>query len=177
MRSETAVTDAKLMQRALTLAEQGSSRGHMPIGAVLARDGDVIAEGYWREHATRGFLGHPEHAVLMAADRLLDVRARREATLYTTLEPCLMCMGTAMSFFLGRIVYAMPAPPDGASKVAEMWSPELGHPTTGGAYAVPAVEGRVREADARALLTAWLDSGATGPEAAYARQLLRPMDS
>jgi tRNA(adenine34) deaminase len=163
------------MERALALAGQALARGHMPIGAVLARNGHVVGESYWRRHDERGFLGHPEHVVLVQADPVLDLRSRTEATLYTTLEPCLMCMGTAMSFFLGRVVYAMPAPPDGAANVAEAWSPTLGHPTAGGAYAVPVVEGGVCEADARALVAEWLRSGASGPEATYARQLLAPM--
>ena len=51
----------------------------------------------------------------MQADASIEWCARREAVLYTTLEPCLLCMGAAMSFFLGRIVYALAAPADGAA--------------------------------------------------------------
>ena len=83
-----------------------------------------------------------------------------------------MCMGTAMSFFLGRLVYGMPARADGAARVAESWSPEAGHPKAGGAYAVPVVEGGLCEADARQLVAQWLEAGAGGPEAEFARQLL-----
>jgi tRNA(adenine34) deaminase len=105
-------------------------------------------------------------------DGWIDFRGRREATLYTTLEPCLMCMGTAMSFFLGRVVYAMEARADGAANVAEVWAPAAGHPTRGGAYAVPVVEGGLFEAEARKLLVEWVEAGATGQEAEFARQLL-----
>jgi hypothetical protein len=84
----------------------------------------------------------------------------------------LMCMGTAMSFFLGRIVYGMPARADGAAGVAESWAPEAGHPAYGGAYAIPTVEGGLLEAEARGLVLEWLEGGATGPEAEFARQLL-----
>jgi tRNA(adenine34) deaminase len=143
----------------------------MPIAAVLARDGEVLAESYWKGRE-RGRLDHPDSVVLRETDAWLDHRARREATLYVTLEPCLMCMGTAMSFFLGRIVYAMPARADGASTVAEVWAPAAGHPSNGGAYAIPVVDGGLCETEARQLVPEWLETGATGPEADFARRLL-----
>jgi tRNA(adenine34) deaminase len=160
------------MRRALSLARQGlDDYGAMPIGAVLARGEQVLAESFWKG-AGQGLLGHPETLVLRKVDHEIDFAGRRESTLYTTLEPCLMCMGTAMSFFLGRIVYAMPARPDGASNVAEFWSPAAGHPGVGGAYALPLVEGGVCESDARELVTQWLEAGAAGYEAEFARQLV-----
>jgi tRNA(adenine34) deaminase len=165
------VDDTALMQRALSLAREGLAQGAMPIGAVLAQGGEVLAESFWRG-AEHGLLDHPDNLVLREVDHWIDFGARRQATLYTTLEPCLMCMGTAMSFFLGRIVYAMPARTDGASTVAEVWSPAAGHPQAGGAYALPRVEGCVCEADARKLVVQWLEAGATGPEAAFAHQLV-----
>jgi pyrimidine deaminase RibD-like protein len=90
--------DAALMQRALSIAREALSQGAMPIGAVLAREGEVLAE--WFSRGTElGPLGHPESLVLREADRRLDFAGRREATLYTPLEPCLMCMGTACRSF------------------------------------------------------------------------------
>jgi tRNA(adenine34) deaminase len=165
------VDDRELMQRALALAAQGLASGAMPIGAVLALRGEVVAEAFWRG-SKHGVLDHPESVVLREADRRLDPAGRREATLYTTLEPCLMCMGTAMSFFLGRIVFALPAPADGAANVAAVWAPLLGHPRRQGAYGLPTIEGGLYEAGSRRLISEWLESGPTGPEAGFARQLL-----
>jgi len=67
----------------------------MPIGAVLACDGEVLAEAYWRGIG-HGRLTHPEHVVLLAANASVQPGQRSRCTLYTTFEPCLMCMGTAM---------------------------------------------------------------------------------
>ena len=159
------------MQRAFALARQGLAEGAMPIGAVLARKSEVLAESFWKG-AERGLLAHPDSVVLRDVDQWIDFPGRREATLYVTMEPCLMCMGTAMSFFLGRIVYAMPANADGASTVADVWAPAAGHPSTRGAYAVPVVEGGLDEAEARQLIAQWLQIGVTGREAEFARQLL-----
>jgi len=165
------MTDADLMERALARARQGLEEGAMPIGAVLACNGDVLAEAYWRG-VQRGLLRHPEHEVLVEADGSIPSELRREATLYTTLEPCLMCMGSAMSFFLGRIVYALPAPADGATGVFEQWRPVLGHPERGGPYSLPTIAGGVCEAEARALVTTWLQTGVIGAEADFARRTL-----
>jgi tRNA(adenine34) deaminase len=165
------MNDAELMVRALAQARLGLDEGVMPIGAVLACGGDVLAESHWRG-LQHGLLCHPEHEVLIAADRSIPARLRRESTLYTTLEPCLMCMGTATSFMLGRIVYALPAPVDGASEVLDQWQPPLGHPEGGGPYSRPEVEAGLGEVGARALVTAWLGTGVTGPEAEFARRTL-----
>jgi tRNA(adenine34) deaminase len=165
------MTDAELMARALAQARLSLEEGVMPIGAVLAWNGDVLAESHWKG-LQQGLLRHPEHEVLMEADQSIASRFRRESTLYTTLEPCLMCMGAATSFLLGRIVYALPAPADGASSVLDHWQPALGHPEGGGPYARPEVEAGVGEAEARALVTAWLGTGVTGAEAEFARQTL-----
>ena len=157
---------------ALGLARRGLERGAMPIGAVLICRDEVLGEAFWRQDGRSGLLGHPEHRVMLEADASIDFGSRREATLYTTLEPCLMCMGVAMSFFLGRLVYAIESAVDGASTVADTWAPRLGHPLREGAYAVPRVTGGVRRDDARELMQTWLAEGASGPEAAFARRLL-----
>jgi tRNA(adenine34) deaminase len=161
----------ELMKHALAQAERGLEEGAMQIGAVLVHGGEILAESYWKG-ADQGLLDHPEHAVLFRADASIAFNARREAALYTTLEPCLMCVGTAMSFFLGRITYAMAAPADGATNVAGRWRPTLGHPTDGGSYALPEIQGGVAESEARALIAAWLETGVTGPEADFARRTL-----
>jgi tRNA(adenine34) deaminase len=159
------------MERALELARRGLAEGAMPIAAVLARGEEILAESYWRG-VDRGRLGHPDSVVLREVDPWIGFAARREATLYVTLEPCLMCMGTAMSFFLGRVVYALPARTDGAANVAQVWWPAAGHPSGKGAYAIPRVEGGLYETEARDLVVEWLEGGAAGPEADFARRLL-----
>ena len=127
------------MERALREAARGLGEGAMPIGAVLACDSEVLAEAHWKG-TSHGLLQHPEHVVLTAADGKVQPGQRGRCTLYTTLEPCLMCVGTAMSFGVGRIVYALAAPADGAADVADRWSPRDGHPANGIPYSLPIVE-------------------------------------
>jgi tRNA(adenine34) deaminase len=163
--------DTELMKRALAQAALGLDEGSMPIGAVLARDDEVLEEAHWRG-VSQGLLTHPEHMVLMAADARVPAATRNRCLLVTTLEPCLMCMGTAMSFGVGQIVYALPAPEDGAADVAARWSPRQGHPTNGVPYSLPLVEGGVAEDAARALIEQWLATGVTGGEAEFAKRTL-----
>jgi tRNA(adenine34) deaminase len=159
------------MRAALKEAVRGLSEGCMPIGAVLVFHGEVLASAHWRG-TENGLLAHPEQQVLTEADRSVTWETRRGSTLYTTLEPCLMCMGTAMSFFVNRIVYALSAPADGATDVHRAWTPKLGHPSGGGSYAIPTIVGGVLGHESRQLIERWLGDGADGPEAAFARLTL-----
>jgi tRNA(adenine34) deaminase len=163
--------DSSLMQRALVQAARCLQEGTMPIGAVLACDGEVLAEAHWRG-LRKGVLKHPEHVVLLEADGRVAPGMRRRCTLYTTLEPCLMCMGTAMSFGLGRIMYALSAPADGAADVATRWAPRHGHPPAGIPYSIPEVDGGLKADVARSLIERWLATGVAGGEADFAQRTL-----
>jgi tRNA(adenine34) deaminase len=155
------------MREALRLAEEGLAAGDQPIGAIVALDGEVVAAARWRLGRGR-MLDHAEVVALRAADADPRVHGRRrEATLYTTLEPCLMCMGAAMSFPVARVVYALEAPVDGASEIAEIWQPDLGHPPERvPIYGVPEVVGGVLREESLALAVAFADQH---PELAWAQ--------
>lgn len=144
--------DEELMREALRLAREGLDAGEPPIGALVALNGEVIASAR-RRVSGETVLDHSEVVVLR--DALGDPRLRgrrRDAVLYTTLEPCLMCMGTAMFFRVRRIVYALEAVADGASEVAQVWQPDVGHPPPGSyLYDVPDVTGGVCRDEALAL--------------------------
>ena len=83
-----------------------------------------------------------------------------------------MCMGTAMSFGVGRVVYALVAPVDGAAHVAAQWQPQHWHPATGIPYSLPITERGVGADEARELVEKWLETGVTGAEAEFARRTL-----
>jgi tRNA(adenine34) deaminase len=84
--------DERLMQEALVLAERGLAEDEQPIGAVVALDGRVVGSGFWR-YRPDGLLDHAEIVALRDAEQDGRLGGRRaETTLYTTLEPCLLCM-------------------------------------------------------------------------------------
>src|SRR5258706_4296342 len=102
------------MSLTLQLARKSLVAGELPIGAIVASESAVIAEAYCSDKRRR-MLEHPELLALIAADmKAPSVKDRRRLTLYTNLEPCMMCLGAAMSFCIGRIVYGVGAPADGA---------------------------------------------------------------
>jgi tRNA(adenine34) deaminase len=151
--------DAAFMAEALAEARLGLEEDEFPVGAVLVHGDEVVARAHWSGIRTQRLLDHSEMLVLLEAERSGRVsllRERRDSTLYTTLEPCALCMAASMSFLLGRIVFGAEAPVDGASNLPDVWIPPNGHPVAGVPYAIPEVVGGVeREASVR-LIAEWV---------------------
>ncbi|MCU1372078.1 MAG: nucleoside deaminase [Ilumatobacteraceae bacterium] len=143
------------MEAALDIARAGLTRGELPIGAVVVADGRIVGRAHTEEVTQRRLLVHAELLALEEADRA-DGWDRRRATLYTTLEPCLMCLGAAATAMVGRIVWALKSDSDGAGRLATEWSDgrsaDLPHPH------LPAVTGPVAEDAARDLFRAYVDA-------------------
>lgn len=111
--------DLKFMRLALAEAARGLAVGEMPIGAVLVCNGKIIASRYCDE-THHGMLGHAELLAILDAEKLKpSFQERKRTTLYSTLEPCLMCAGAAMAYFASRIVYSLHAPGDGVTSTLE----------------------------------------------------------
>ena len=105
-------TPEHFMRQTLTLAVEALRLGELPIAAIVVLDDRIIARATASEQRERCFLGHAELVALEEANRLgLCLDDRRNGRLLTNLEPCLMCMGAAMSFFLGEVYYSETTPP------------------------------------------------------------------
>ena len=110
------------MRQALALAAEALEQGELPIAAIVVLDDEIIAQATASEQREKRFLGHAELVALEQADRQhLSFDERGRARLFTNLEPCLMCMGAAMSFFLGEIAYGLESPGDGAVELVRGW--------------------------------------------------------
>ncbi len=99
------------MNRAIELAKEALARGDLPVGAVVVdKHGAIIGEGSNSKRCAH------LHAELIAMEAACHTGIGRldGATLYVTLEPCLMCLGAAMLQRLDTIVYAAPSPRYGA---------------------------------------------------------------
>ena len=165
MKDET----TEIMRMALAVAREGMERGELPIGAVVSLDGKVIASAYTQEVAQRRFLVHADLLALEEADRLDPFPGRRrDAVLYVTLEPCLMCLGAAMSFFIGRVVFGLESPSDGATALVQTWErKEEDFP----GYRVPAIEGGILREESAALFAEYVDRNPSGRFTAWAESL------
>lgn len=102
------------MQRALALARQGADAGEVPIGAVIVKDGVVIAEAHNSPRTDHDPTAHAEIMAIRAAAKALGDERLTECELWVTLEPCAMCAGAIAHARIARLYYAASDPKGGA---------------------------------------------------------------
>ena len=107
--------DIHWMRRALELATLAACEGEVPVGAVLVKDGKLIAEGRNRPIADHDPTAHAEIQLLRAAGRAMNNYRLSGTTLYVTLEPCPMCAGAIVHARVQRVVFATRDPRTGAA--------------------------------------------------------------
>jgi tRNA(adenine34) deaminase len=101
------------MQRAIEQAWAAVVREEVPVGAVLVRDGRLVAESHNLTRTIDDPTAHAEMTVLREAARLAGESRLTGATLYVTLEPCAMCAGALVLAKVERLVYAAADPKTG----------------------------------------------------------------
>jgi len=111
---DSAPNDIKWMKRALTEAIDASKRGEVPVGAVLVRNNILISEGGNSPISLNDPTAHAEIIVIRSAATTLNNYRLPGATLYVTLEPCVMCVGAMLHARIERLVYGAPDPKSGA---------------------------------------------------------------
>ena len=94
------------MAAALRLAERAAAAGEVPVGAVISRDGQAIAEGHNETVAQNNPTAHAEFLAIRRALAALDTDRLSDCTLYVTLEPCAQCAGAIVLAKVGRVVFA-----------------------------------------------------------------------
>lgn len=111
---ESRADDEAFLRLALEQARLGRERGEVPVGAVLTRDGAVVARGFNQPLGACDPTAHAEIVALREGARALGNYRLVGTTLYVTLEPCLMCVGALLSARVERLVYGAPEPKFGA---------------------------------------------------------------
>ena len=97
--------DLYYMNLALEEAKKADSLDEVPIGAVIVRDNEVIAATYNRKTLDNIATYHAEVLVIEEACRKLDTWYLDDCTLYTTVEPCMMCTGAIIQARIPRVVF------------------------------------------------------------------------
>jgi len=111
---QTLEQDRGMMTLALEEARRAYDEGEVPIGAVLSMGNDIIARGHNRSIALSDPTAHAEILTLRRAGEKMGNYRLPGATLYVTLEPCLMCAGAILQSRLARIVFGALDPKAGA---------------------------------------------------------------
>jgi tRNA(adenine34) deaminase len=108
-------TDLHWMRHALRLAERAQAEGEVPVGAVVVKEGLIIGEGWNQPILGHDPTAHAEIIALRAGAQSLSNYRVVGATLYVTLEPCVMCAGAMMHARVARLVYGAADPKTGAA--------------------------------------------------------------
>ena len=137
-------TDEYFMQQALREAQKAFDEGEIPIGAVVVWDNKIIARAHNQTELLQDPTAHAEILAITAATENIGAKYLTEATLYVTVEPCVMCIGAAFWAKISRVVYGAEEPKVGFYKfqtILEQHNLSLAHPKTeikGGVLAEPA---------------------------------------
>lgn len=108
------MSDEHWMQHALMLAKKAESLGEVPVGAVIVKNNEIIAEGWNQPICSHDATAHAEIMALRAAGQWLNNYRIVDADLFVTLEPCSMCVGALIHARIQRVVYAASEPRTGA---------------------------------------------------------------
>ena len=107
--------DESFMKEALTDAVKAAEMGEVPIGAVIVKDGRVIARGFNLRETEQNSTAHAELLAIQKACAVVGNWRLEDCTLYVTLEPCPMCAGAIVQSRLTRVVYGAYDPKAGCA--------------------------------------------------------------
>ena len=139
------MTDEELMGAALAEARIAADLGEVPVGAVVARRGEIVAAAHNTRETQRNALHHAELLAIDAACKALGGWRLWECELFVTLEPCPMCAGAIINSRIRRVVYGAADPKAGCcGSVTDLFALPFNHH--------PAVEQGLRADEASALL-------------------------
>lgn len=139
------MTDQELMQAALEEARIAFEAGEVPVGAVIAKDGEIIARAHNLRENGKNALYHAEVMAIDEACRKLGGWRLWQCELFVTLEPCPMCSGAIINSRLRRVVYGASDPKAGCcGSLTDLFALPFNHH--------PVIEPGLLEAESQALL-------------------------
>ena len=106
--------DKTYMLEAVNEAARAAEEGEVPVGAVIVKDGQIVARAHNRIEAARRSSAHAEMLAIETAEEALDAKWLTGATMYVTLEPCSMCAGAMVLARISRLVIGADDPKTGA---------------------------------------------------------------
>ncbi|MCW9012204.1 MAG: tRNA adenosine(34) deaminase TadA [Gammaproteobacteria bacterium] len=107
--------DEYWMRRAIELAGKAEAEGEVPVGAVIVKNGELVAEGWNHPIQSHDPSAHAEMMAMRNAGQALNNYRLIDTTLYVTLEPCSMCVGAMIHARIARLVFGAYDPKTGAA--------------------------------------------------------------
>jgi tRNA(adenine34) deaminase len=159
------------MMIAIEEARQSLSSREFPVGAVIFMGDEIISQAHSSGESHFEFLQHAEMAAMLNADKIhFPPSQRKQMQLFTTLEPCMMCLGAAMSFYIGEIYYALESPIDGAADFAvHFWQTNRKEILE---YSLPKISGGVLRAKGKDIIREYLTIVPNGPLAEFSKTII-----
>ncbi len=102
------------METALLLAKKAEQAGEVPVGAVIVKDNQLIAEGWNQPISRHDATSHAEIMAMREAGKKLNNYRLIDTTIYVTLEPCSMCVGAMIHARIAKVIFAASEPRTGA---------------------------------------------------------------
>ena len=116
--------DKYFMNKAMDEAKKAFSEGEIPVGAVVVMNKQIIGRGHNQTEKLQDFTAHAEMIAITSATETLGCKYLKDATLFVTLEPCVMCGGATAWSQISRVVYAAKDDKKGCS----LYTPPILHP-------------------------------------------------
>lgn len=143
--------DLSLMQLALEKAQEAANLGEVPVGAVIAKNGEVISVAYNTRELGKNATHHAELLAISKACEVLGGWRLWECELFVTLEPCPMCAGAIINSRIKRVVYAAKDEKAGCcGSVTNLFDMPFNH--------MPIIENGLLEDESRALLKSFFQN-------------------
>lgn len=108
------IEDYRFMEEAIKEAKKAASKKEVPVGAVIVKEGKIIARGHNQRESTNDATSHAEIIAIRKASKKIKNWRLSGCTLYVTVEPCPMCAGAIVQARIDRVVYGAKDPKAGA---------------------------------------------------------------
>lgn len=154
----------------IALAEKALEKNELPIACIIFHNDMIITQCCTSEIEDKRLLVHAEIKALIELDQKgISAKEKMQMELFTNLEPCMMCLGAAISSFVGRIYYSLAAPSDGAAMWAEKTWDEHHIKSS---FCLPAITSGILESESKELFKKYIDIHQDGPLVEWVKTII-----